>query len=418
MIYIFNNSTITTNHYMKEKIIVCISCYFKGYDFIEELKQLGNKVILITSENLKEKNWPWHSIDEVYYLPEIEPSVWNLDHLVQGFSHLMRANKIDAVIALDDYDVEKAALVRETFRIPGMGQTTQRYFRDKLAMRQMAQDCGIDSPEFTAIFNDKTVNEFVDQISAPWVLKPRSEASATGIIKIKNKEDLWVAIENLGDQRHQFLLESFKPGDVFHVDSLVYKKEIIFTSASQYLSTPMEVSHDGGVFRTKTLGRYSSEHQALEKANDKVLKSFGLVNGATHTEFIRSKENGKWYFLETSSRVGGAHIPDLVEASTGINLWREWAKIENAILKKEDFEIAKPTGFSAGLIIALAKEKTPNCIDFQCEEVVRFLPLDYHVGIVYQSNSAEKIQQRLDEAAEKIISDFLQILPPKSKPSS
>lgn len=403
---------------MKEKTIVCISCYYKGYDFIEELKKLNNRVILITSENFKDKNWPWHAIDEVYYMTEIEPSVWNLDHLVQGFSHLMKTNKINAIIALDDYDVEKAALVRETFRIPGMGQTTQRYFRDKLAMRQMAKDSNIDAPEFTAIFNDDIVNEFADKTAAPWVLKPRSEASATGIIKIKSKDELWESIHKLGEQRHLFLLESFKPGDVFHVDSLVYKKEIIFCSASQYLSTPMEVSHDGGVFRTKTLGRCSDEYKALEKVNDKVLKSFGLVNGATHTEFIRSKENGKWYFLETSSRVGGAHIPDLVEASTGINLWREWAKIENTILKNEEYTIAKSTGFSAGLIIALAKDKVPNHEIFQSEEVVKFLPLDYHVGIVYKSNSAEKIQERLDESATLIIKDFLNIIPPKSKPSS
>lgn len=403
---------------MRNKTIVCISCYYKGYDFMEELKTLGNRVILITSENIKEKNWPWHAIDEVYYMSEIEPSVWNLDHLVQGFAYLNKIHQIDAVIALDDYDVEKAALVRETFRVPGMGQTTQRYFRDKLAMRQMAKDCEIDAPEFTAIFNDEIVNNFADRIPGPWVLKPRSEASATGIIKIKTKEELWDAIHHLGEERHKFLLESFKPGDVFHVDSLVYKKEIVFCSASQYLSTPMEVSHEGGVFRTKTLGRYSEEFKALEKANQKVLRSFGLVHGATHTEFIRSRENGKWYFLETSSRVGGAHIPDLVEASSGINLWREWAKIENAILNNEQYTISKPTGFSSGLIIALAKEKTPDHEAFQCEEVVKFLPLDYHVGIVYKSDSAEKIQERLDEAATTIIRDFLQIIPPQAKPSA
>ena len=111
---------------------------------MDECKKLGIKVILITSENLKEKNWPWHAIDEVYYMPETEPFTWNLDHLVQGFQYLMKNNKIDSVVALDDFDVEKAAMIRETFRIPGMGQTTHRYFRDKLAMRQMAKDSGIN----------------------------------------------------------------------------------------------------------------------------------------------------------------------------------------------------------------------------------------------------------------------------------
>ena len=403
---------------MIEKTIVCISCYYKGYDFMDEMKKLGNKVILITSENIKEKNWPWHAIDEVYYMAEEAPSVWNLDHLVQGFSYLMKDHRVDAVVALDDYDVEKAALIRETFRIPGMGQTTHRYFRDKLAMRQKAKDSGIHAPEFTAIFNNDTVNNFTEKNPAPWVLKPRSEASATGIIKIRSKEELWPAIEQLGDERHQFLLESFKPGDVFHVDSLVYNRDIVFTAASQYLSPPMQVSHDGGVFRTKTLGRYSSEYKALQEANSKVLKSFGLVNGATHTEFIRGKDDGKWYFLETSSRVGGAHIPDLVEASSGINLWREWARIENALLNQLKYEVAKPTGFYAGLIIALIKEKTADQEAFKCEEVLKFLPIEYHAGIVYKSDTPEKIQQRLDEAAEKITSDYLNILPPKGKPSS
>jgi biotin carboxylase len=385
---------------------------------MDEMKNLGNKVILVTSENLKEKNWPWHAIDEVFYMPEIKPSVWNLDHLIQGFSYLMQTRKVHAVIALDDYDVEKAALIRETFRIPGMGQTTHRYFRDKLAMRQKAKDSGIHVPEFTAVFNNDEVNDFIDKVPAPWVLKPRSEASASGIKKLTSREDLWEALNNLGEERHLFLLESFKPGDVYHVDSLTFNKEIVFTSASKYLAPPMQVSHEGGVFRTKTLGRYSDEFQALEQANAKVLSNFGLMNGATHTEFIRSKENGKYYFLETSSRVGGAHIPDLVEASSNINIWREWAKIEDALLKGKDYQIQKPTGYYSGLIIALIKDEKADYTKFESPETVKFLPIDHHVGIVYKSNDPDIIQERLDHAAEKIHAEMLNILPPKSKPTS
>ncbi|WPO84465.1 ATPase [Chryseobacterium sp. JJR-5R] len=403
---------------MEKKTIVCISCYYKGYDFMDEMNKLGNTVILITSENLKDKNWPWHAIDEIFYMPEIKPSVWNLDHLVQGFSHLMQTRKVDAVIALDDYDVEKAALIRETFRIPGMGQTTHRYFRDKLAMRQKAKDSGINVPEFTAVFNNDEVNDFADTVPAPWVLKPRSEASASGIKKLNSKEDLWDALRHLGEDRHLFLLESFKPGDVYHVDSLTFNKEIVFTSASKYLAPPMEVSHEGGVFRTKTLGKSSGEYKALKEANTKVLSSFGLMNGATHTEFIRSKEDGTYYFLETSSRVGGAHIPDLVEASSNINIWREWAKIENALLREKKYKIPKSTAYYSGLIIALIKDKEADYRQFECKEAVKFLPIEHHAGIVYKSKSAQIIQERLDKAAEKIHSEMLSILPPKSKPSS
>ena len=400
-----------------ENTFVCISCYYKGSEFLEELKHLGNKVILITSENLKNRKWPWDSIDEVYYMPEIKPAIWNLEHLVQGFSHLMKIHQIDAVVALDDYDVEKAAMLRETFRIPGMGQTTHRYFRDKLAMRQMAKDSGINVPEFCSVFNDVKLTDFCDKNPAPWVLKPRSEASASGIQKINSKKKLWKALDKLKEERYLFLLETYKPGRVFHVDSLVYNKEIVFTSAAQYLSPPMNVAHDGGVFRTRTLGRYSDHFKNLEIENRKVLENFGLKNGATHTEFILG-DDGKWYFLETSSRVGGAHIPDLIEASSSINIWHEWAKIETALLRNTKYEVPKPTGFYAGLIVSLAKEKNPDITEFQCDEVYKFKDLDYHIGIVYKSDKEEIIQKKLDEATEKIIDHVLNIILPQSKPTS
>jgi hypothetical protein len=52
-----------------------------------------------------------------------------------AISYLARSRKIDRIIPLDDYDVLTAAAIREHTRIPGMGQTTARRFRDKLAMR-------------------------------------------------------------------------------------------------------------------------------------------------------------------------------------------------------------------------------------------------------------------------------------------
>lgn len=384
---------------------------------MDEMKKLGNKVILITSSKLRDKNWPWHAIDETFYMNESAPSVWNMEHLVQGFSHLLTTRKVSAVVALDDYDVEKAALIRETFRIPGMGQTTHRYFRDKLAMRQQALDTGISVPEFTSIFNNDDVTAFVEKISPPWVLKPRSEASASGIKKLHTKEDLWQAIENLKEERHLFLLESFKPGDVYHVDSLTYHKDIVFTCCSKYLAPPMSVSHDGGVFRTKTLNRYSDEFAELSKINEEVLHNFGLQNGATHTEFIRGTD-GKYYFLETSSRVGGANIPDLVEAATGINIWREWARLENSLLNKKEYTLAKPTGFSAGLLISLANEKNPDTTPFDSDEVHKYITLDHHIGIVFKSNDEALVQRRLDEAADLVTEKLLNVIPPQTKPTS
>ena len=103
--------------------------------------------------------------------------------------------------------VEKVALLREHFRMPGMGRTTAHYFRDKLAMRMKAKEEGVNVPEFSDLFNNDSINEYADRVSPPWLIKPRMEASATGIKKIHNKEALWNVVNQLGDERDNYLVE-------------------------------------------------------------------------------------------------------------------------------------------------------------------------------------------------------------------
>ena len=41
-----------------------------------------------------------------------------------AFSYLARTRVFDRIVALDDFNVELAAMIREHLRIPGMGETT------------------------------------------------------------------------------------------------------------------------------------------------------------------------------------------------------------------------------------------------------------------------------------------------------
>ena len=397
--------------------ILCISSYYKGVDFLKKAKELGNHVILITSASLKTNNWPWESLDEVFYMEEVKPFKWNLDHLILGIAAYLRSRNIDAVVALDDFDVEKAALVRETFRIAGMGQTTHRYFRDKLAMRAKAKAEGIRCPKFTSVFNNDVVNRFAENTSAPWILKPRSEASATGIKKINSIDELWPTVNATGDERHKFLLEQFRPGDVYHVDSLVYNGNVLFSCASRYLNPPLAVSHGGGVFMTANLDKNEEETKRLIAFNNKLLHKFGLQHGATHSEFIKDKESGEWYFLETASRVGGAFIPNMVEHATGINLWIEWAKIENALLNKVAYELPETRNDFAGLLISLSKEEFPDLNFVNDPEFVESIDKNYHIGLMFKSESQQKIKDLLDKYATYVTQNVLNIMPPKDYPT-
>ncbi|WP_035672389.1 acetyl-CoA carboxylase biotin carboxylase subunit family protein [Flavobacterium sp. 83] len=395
------------------KTFLCISNYFKGADFLINLKKLGNKVYLVTSEKLRDKPWPHQYIDEIFYM-EGQDIDWNLEHLLLGVGNFMKSTKIDGIVALDDYDVEKATYLRENLRIDGMGQTTGRYFRDKLAMRMRAKSCAIPIPAFCSLFNDHDINTFADSIQAPWVLKPRSEASATGIIKVYDKESLWIHINEMGNNRFKYLLEQFKPGDVYHCDSLISDNKVIFSLTSKYLTTPMEISQGGGVFRSANIPYDSEDDKSIKNINKQVLSGFGLKHGAAHTEFIKCKEDGKIYFLETSSRVGGAHLAEMVAQASNINLWKEWAAIENALVKETIYALPEVKKEYAGIVLTLSKFQHPDLSSFSDQEVCFRVPLEYHAGLIVKSDKQLRILELLDDYGNRFVTDFTAVIEQKS----
>lgn len=385
---------------------LCISTYFKGEDFLTACKKAGNNVYLLTKKKLEHKDWPRESIDEIFYIEE-----WVDEEVRNGLAYKFRSMHFDRLVALDDFDVEKVANLREHFRMPGMGETTSRYFRDKLAMRIKAQDAGIPVPPFTALFNDTLINEFADRIPAPWLLKPRLEASATGIIKIYNKEELWEILNNLGDKRHFYLVEKFAPGDVYHVDGLNVDNKVVFSRVSQYLDTPFEVAHSGGIFRSHTIKIGSPEEKNLTKLNKQVMKAFGMQFGASHTEFILSQSSGEIFFLETSSRVGGANLAEMVEAASGINLWSEWARIESAVLRKETYILPTVKNSYAGIVVSLSRFKHPDDSGFTDEEIIWRMRKEWHIGMIVRADNKERVIHLLNDYTDRIAETFHASLP-------
>lgn len=385
---------------------LCISCDFKGGDFLKACKEAGNNVFLLTKESLKDEAWPNDYIDETFYTHTDANTPEHFGNLIKGMSFLMKTKKIDRIVALDDFDVEKAAMLREEFRLPGMGQTTARHFRDKLAMRMKAKEAGINCPPFSHLFTDEAINQFIAETPTPWVVKPRGEASAAGIKKVHSGDELWQVVHSLGENRHEYLVEQFKPGAVYHADAISVDGKVAFCRGSQYLSTPMEVAHGGGIFRSVIVPFGSEDDKEIQKETKKVMKAFGMKFSASHTEFIKSHEDGKFYFLETASRVGGAHLAEMVEASSGINLWQEWSKLETAMAQEQSYTVPKPRKDYAGIIVSLSRFQHPDMSVFNDEEVVWKIEKDYHVGIIVRSKKRERVLELLDKYAEIVARDF------------
>ena len=390
--------------------ILCLSSYFKGVAFLQQCKQLGMTVILLTLDKNKDDPWPREVIDEFFHMPELN----KLPDIFYAVSYLARSRSIDVIAALDDFDVETAAHLREHFRLPGLGDSLARNFRDKLAMRTTARNAGLLVPEFTSVFNYDRLREFMERVSPPWLLKPRSEASSMGIRKINNAGEIWPVLDSLGDQQSFFLLEQFVPGDVYHVDGLVDGGEVLFSMAHKYGQPPMSVYQGGGVFITRSLDRNSEESLSLVTFNKQVLKALGIRWGATHSEYIRAHADGRLYFLENAARVGGANIAECVEYATGVNLWREWARIEVANARGEIYQLPPAHDGYAGVINCLARQEWPDLSSYNDPEVVWKLNKKSHAGLIVSSPDAGRVEWLLNSYAERFGQDFLAVMPPKA----
>jgi biotin carboxylase len=394
---------------MREPLtMLCLASYHKGVEFLREAKRQGCRVLLVTSESLRDAEWPRESLDDIFFVPDVEKR-WKMEDLLLGVSHLARSTPIDRIVPLDDFDLEKASALREHLRVPGMGETTTRHFRDKLAMRVRAEEAGIPVPAFVHVLNEARIREFCRSIQPPWVIKPRHEAGAIGIRKIRTDDELWSFIDTLGDRRSYFLLEEFVPGDVFHVDSVVYERRLLAAIASRYGTPPFDVSHEGGVFTTRLVERGGDEDRALAALNERLLAVFGLVRGVSHSEYIRSHA-GRWVFLETSARVGGAHIAELIEAATGMNLWAEWAKIEVAG-GIDPYTMPSIRREYAGLIVSLARQEWPDLSGFTEPEVVWRLKKRHHAGLIVVSPTLARVDEVLAAYAERFRTEFMATLP-------
>jgi len=134
---------------------------------------IGCRVLLLTVEKLRNGDWPREAIDEMFSCRDLP-----LSGLINGGQLYGRNQKIDRIVALDEFDMENVLALRETLRHSRHGLTTVRYSATNSAMARKpekkaswCQNLFMCSPRGTPRVHGAR--------SRPWLLKPRSQASAS-----------------------------------------------------------------------------------------------------------------------------------------------------------------------------------------------------------------------------------------------
>lgn len=416
---------------MSRPTLLCISTYEKGQAFLREVARLGCDIHLLTVHKLRDADWPRDILTGLHTMPPNSDQDLTPEQTLPYIANLMRHIPIARIVPLDEFDLETAALAREHLRLPGLGQTATRFFRDKLAMREAAARAGIPVPEFSSVANHDALWQFLSTTEGPWLLKPRWSASAIGIHKFSSPNDVWPLLEKLGDAATNHLVERFVPGDIFHVEGITFNGNILFAAPHKYGQPPFDTMHAGGIFSTRALDRSTDEARALLEIHAATLHALGMTAGVTHSEFIRAHADGRFYFLETAARVGGAYIAEVVEHASGINPWIEWARIEVALARAGGSESSPASPESSaeytlppirsdysGSLISLARQEWPDTSAYTDPEIVHRLHKLHHAGLIVRSPDPNRIEALLRDYTARFLTDFYARLDAPAKPTA
>jgi hypothetical protein len=256
---------------------------------------------------------------------------------------------------------------------------------------------------------------------------------------VNEPDEVWNLIaemnerENLRERASYYLLAQFVAGEVFHVDSLVGNGKVLFAGANRYGRPPLEVAHGGGAYVSRTVAHRSADERKLFVINRQLVKALKHESGAAHAEFIKSDADGRFYFLEIAARVGGAYIADVLEAASGLNLWREWARMEVAdgVARRQEQEAGagkkstarKDAGLKfkalrneyAGIVLSLSKQENPDTSAYDDPEIVYRVKKDHHAGLIVRSKKLERVEELLTQYVARFADDFVAVVPPLEK---
>ena len=389
----------------RTRTILCLADAEKGQAFLRAVHERGLRVLLLTRDGLAGADWPRDCIDELHTIHELN----NPRELVDCVLWLARDQPIDLIVGLDEFDITRAASLRELLRIEGMPLTQALRWRDKLAQRQICAAAGIPVPPFVPFYERPAVRSFLERVPGPWLMKPRMLAGSLGIRRYETLPEVGAAFERLGAESVDHVLEQFIPGPLYHVDGIVDGGRILFVQAHRYGRPLLEVAQGGGVFSSTTVQRGSPTEKGLLDAHAQVVAALGLERGVTHAEFIEDRA-GHFVFVETAARVGGAHLSDLIEATSGVNLWREWGRL-SALAPGERYELPSVRADHGGLLLCLARQEYPDYAAYSDSEVRLRIHHKHHAGLVVNTPTAARAEQLIADYMRRFATDFLAVLP-------
>ncbi|WP_323695890.1 ATP-grasp domain-containing protein [Staphylococcus pseudintermedius] len=285
----------------------------QGLRYIEESKKNG---YIVSAADL-EKFFKWESSKET--VNKIDNPLYFDNFSEESFMNIInKANnflKLDGIIPLADTQVVISSVFSELFNLKSPGIYAASISTNKYLQRIIFEKNGINIPKFK-LLNKNNYHMILKKTTFPKIMKPTNMFGSIGVRLVNNYDEALVYAKNLLEMNESFLMEEFIEGQEFSVESLVQDGNVKFVNITKKYTNSnfVETGHLVPFF-----GLEDTFKNKIYKMNEKVINNMNVKDSIVHLE-AKIHQNDI-FVIEVATRTPGDRIMDLIELSTGINIY-------------------------------------------------------------------------------------------------
>ncbi|KUF17345.1 ATP-grasp domain-containing protein [Streptomyces silvensis] len=251
-----------------------------------------------------------------------------LDRALDEITAYARRRGVGAVLTVNEYLTELAALVSAELGVPGNEPGRARAARDKAAMAEAFAAAGVHVPRTLVVQNEVDGDQVLEdwRVGFPCVVKPVGGAGSAGVTVVGSLAEAVAAVEEAravaSVPRHAgdpaVLVQAYVAGTEYSVESVTQDGVTVHLAITRKHVT-------GGTARTETghslpVRLAPDVESAVHRQAEPAIRAVGIRHGASHTEVVVGADS-RCTVIEIGARLGAGHIGVLVQHALGIDVW-------------------------------------------------------------------------------------------------
>lgn len=231
-----------------------------------------------------------------------------------------KEHKADAIATCGlDLAMKAIGYVSEAMQLPGPSCLAAKTVSNKYLMKQALKASGVTTADFFCIHNEVELEEAMDQLTFPVILKATDQMGSRGIFKSNTKEEARANFKKSMEatKLDYCLIEKFIEGPLFGVEAMIQNGEIVFMLPNN--TEIFEGATNIPIGHSIPLNNLEPLKPTIEREITAAIKAVGLDNCPVNCDCILHGD--EVYLVELTGRSGATGLSEMVSLAYGINYY-------------------------------------------------------------------------------------------------